>query len=62
MFKHMEFINENKDTDAYIIFDDYESLEYLYTNGKVIGYEKITKNKEQINIIFDKDNKKLSKK
>jgi hypothetical protein len=43
MFKYIDFINNNKDSDAYIIFDDYESLEYLDNDGKVIGYEKILK-------------------
>ena len=65
MFKHMDFINENKDSDAYIIFDDYESLEYLDNNGKelkVIGYEKNTKNIGPVNLIFESDNNKLLKK
>ncbi len=35
----MDFIDKNKDNDAYIIFD-YETLEYLDNNGKIIGYKK----------------------
>jgi hypothetical protein len=65
MIKHLDFINDNKDNDAYIIFDDYESLEYLDTNGKTIGYEKNTKNIGTVNVIFESDKikiKKISKK
>ena len=35
-------INDNyKKYDAYVIFDDFEAIEYLNTKGNVIGYEKI---------------------
>ena len=30
-----------KKYDAYVIFDDFEAIEYLNTKGDVIGYEKI---------------------
>ena len=43
MFKHMDFITKNKDSEAYIIFDDYETLEYLDDKEKIIEYEKNTK-------------------
>lgn len=62
MFKHLDVINKNKDSDAYIIFEDYESLEYLDNDGKVIGYEKNTKDIGTVNLIFESDNKKQSKK
>jgi hypothetical protein len=51
-------LNDNKDNDAYIIFDDYESLEYLDENNKVIGYEKNTKDIGTVNVIFESDKKK----
>lgn len=62
MFKHLDVINKNKDSDAYIIFEDYESLEYLDNDGKVIGYEKNTKDIGTVNLIFESDNNKQSKK
>jgi phage anti-repressor protein len=61
MIKHLDFIKDNKDNDAYIIFDDYESLEYLDTNGKTIGYEKNTKDIGTVNVIFESDEKKIKK-
>lgn len=61
MIKHLDFIKDNKDNDAYIIFDDYETLEYLDTNGKIIGYEKNTKDIGTVNVIFESDELKMKK-